>query len=421
MVGGGIVGASVPYWLAKMGWSDSILLERRELTLGSTWHAAGNNAVGLLGKDHQHLTPRKLLAKYHSPVVARPMQRNFFSVKIRHRKSLQTCFLIVVASFLTLPGSLQSEEVHQNLDALNPLAAFRDCDLCPEMIVMPTGSFMMGAIPGESRNPWGITGPVDQKGKVPRVRPPDKINIIPNEHPRHRVDMDIPYAIARNETTHAEWMACVDDGGCTHVPDHRVLMPGGYKPLGPDHPVINVSYLDTLEYVAWLNLMAGEEVYRLPTEAEWEYAARAGTETPFAQGEELTADQANFSRRSTEHVLGRGQEPRVSVPELVDRYSPVPVNELDAANAWGVRHMSGNVFELTQSCWSDAHLDLSSDSAYLADAKSQGSCRRVGKGGAYSTAMDAIRPAARVRPTEDFRRDSLGFRVIRELNNVGDM
>ncbi len=345
------------------------------------------------------------------------MQRPYFGSPLRPR----TCLAAVLASLVALPDPSHSKDVHPDYSALKPLERFQDCDRCPEMVVMPPGSFMMGAIPGESRNPFDIQGPVDQKGKIPRVRTPDEINIIPNVHPRHRVDMDIPYAIARNETTHAEWMACVDAGVCTHVPDHRVLMPGGYKELGPDHPVVNVSYLDTLEYVAWLNLKAGEEVYRLPTEAEWEYAARAGTETPFAQGEELTAEQANFSRRSTEHVLGRGRDPRVSLPELVDRYSPVPVNELDAANGWGVRHMSGNVYELTLSCWSDEHLGLSSDSAYLANGDMRRSCRRVTKGGAFTTAMDGLRPAARVRPTEDYRRDFLGFRVVRELNNFGGM
>src|SRR5690606_27643739 len=125
---------------------------------------------------------------------------------------------------------------------------------------------------------------------------------------------------------------------------HRVLTPSGYRELGPQHPVINVSYLDSLEYVAWLNGQVGAEVYRLPTEAEWEYAARAGTETPFAQGDELTAEQANFSRSASENLRG---EP---MPWLLDRYMPVPVNELGAANAWGVRHMSGNVVELTLSC-----------------------------------------------------------------------
>ena len=299
-----------------------------------------------------------------------------------------------------------------------PLEQFRECDVCPEMIVMPHGSFMMGAIPGESRNPFDFYAPVDAKGFLPRVRGPDEINIIANEHPRHRVEMDIPYAIARNEITHAEWMACVEGGGCSHVPDHRVLTLNGYIPLGPDHPAINVSYLDALEYVAWLNKQVGAQVYRLPTEAEWEYAARAGTETPFAQGEELTADQANFSGEGTEYLLGRGQEPRVSLPELVDRDMPVPVNELDAANAWGVRHMSGNVEELTQSCWSDEHLGLLRDSAYLANGDTQRSCRRVAKGGAFNTAMDDVRAARRFRPTEDFRDSNFGFRVVRELGKI---
>ncbi|MGL4310017.1 MAG: formylglycine-generating enzyme family protein [Paracoccaceae bacterium] len=299
--------------------------------------------------------------------------------------------------------------------SLAPLQQFRECEHCPEMIVMPPGDFMMGAVPGESKNPFDAYGPIDAKGHPPRLRRPDEINIIANEHPRHRVEMDIPYAIARNEITHAEWMICVQDGGCSHNPDHSVLTMGGYKALGPQHPVVNVSWLDAQEYVAWLNKHVREQVYRLPTEAEWEYAARAGTETPFAQGEELTADQANFSRTGTEYLLSRGKEPRVSLPDLVDRGGPVPVDDLDAANAWGVRHMSGNVEELTLSCWSDEHLGLTTESAYLADAKSQTTCRRVAKGGAYETAMDRVRLARRTRPLEDRRRDFLGFRVVREF------
>ncbi len=131
-------------------------------------------------------------------------------------------------------------------------------------------------------------------------------------------------------------------------------MPGGYKSPRPNHPAINVSYLDTLEYVAWLNAQVGAPVYHLPTKAEWEYAARADTETPFAQSEALTAEQANFSRRSTEHVLGK------VMPELVDLYQPVEVDDLDAANTWGVRHMSGYADELTLSCWSELHLSVTS-------------------------------------------------------------
>jgi len=333
-------------------------------------------------------------------------------------KRILQSFIIVAAMsvsiFFPFSGAADGTIHYQLTDGrvVASLERFRECDLCPEMIVMPPGSFMMGAIRGESRNPFDIYAPMDAVDFKMRIRGPDEIDIIPNEHPRHPVEMDIPYAIARNEVTHAEWTACVDDGGCTHVPDHRVLTPSGYTPLGSDHPVINVSYLDGQEYVAWLNAQVGADVYRLPTEAEWEYAARAGTQTRFAQGDELTANQANFSRRSTEHLRGRG----VKLPEFVNRWTPVPVNELDAANAWGVRHMSGNVYEVTMSCWSDEHLGLPTDSAYMEIAKLEGTCRRVAKGGAYTTAMDGLRPASRIHPTEDYRRDFLGFRIIRELD-----
>lgn len=95
---------------------------------------------------------------------------------------------------------------------------------------------------------------------------------------------------------------------------------------------------------------------------------------------------------------------------------PVEVDALDAANAWGLRHMSGNVEEVTLSCWSKAHLGLPTDRAYLAHALSHEHCpRRVAKGGSFSKGGDGLRPAERTRPTEDTRRDFVGFRVVREL------
>lgn len=283
---------------------------------------------------------------------------------------------------------------------------FKECDVCPEMIVMPLGSFMMGAIEGESRDPFDLY----REDATGRRRSPDEINIIPNEHPRHPVEINIPYAIGRNEVTHAEWMACVVDGGCSHNPDHRVLtLERGYVAVGPEHPVINVSFLDAQEYVAWLNSKFEADFYRLPTEAEWEYAARAGTTTRFAQGDNLTAEQANFGRRATE--IGRG----MSMPELIDRNMPVAVNALDAANTWGVRHMSGNVAEVTLSCYSDKHLGFPTSSSYLDYALVSQPCQRVGKGGWFNTGMDIVRLARRMRPTEDYRRDFYGFRVIREF------
>ena len=329
------------------------------------------------------------------------------------RSYLKHILAVVVCGSVLLPVPAVTEGgvFYELVDGrkVAPLESFRECDRCPEMIVMPLGTFMMGAKRGESGNPFDLYGP----NATGRVRGPNEINIIPSEHPRHPVEMDIPFAIAINELTHAEWMACVVDRGCSHTPDHRVLThKEGYVPLGPDHPVINVSYLAALEYVAWLNGRVGADLYRLPTEAEWEYAARAGMQTRFAQGDELTADQANFSWAATEHL--RQIPKRVQLPHLTNRRRPVPVHELDAANAWGLRHMSGNVRELTQSCWTDEHIGLASDSAYLHLARSQSNCRRVAKGGAFTTAMDGVRPARRHRPTETFRRHSLGFRLVRE-------
>lgn len=332
-------------------------------------------------------------------------RREEMRVTLTLRQAMLFCSIVLVP----VSGTAQDEISYQLTDgsSVAPLERFRECDQCPEMIVMPLGSFTMGAIEGESRNPFDFYGENATGG----VRGPDEVNIMPSEHPRHPVEMDIPYAMGRNELTHAEWMSCVEDGGCTHDPDHTVLTSrDGYVSLGPDHPVINVSYLDALEYVAWLNGLVGVDAYRLPTEAEWEYAARSDTETRFAQGDELTTNQANFSRLATEHVQGR------SFPSLAEREIPVRVFELDAANAWGLRHMSGNVAEVTLSCWSDTHLGLATDSAYLANARSHIPCdRRVAKGGGHGTAMDGLRPARRVRPTEDRRRDYRGFRIIREL------
>lgn len=105
------------------------------------------------------------------------------------------------------------------------------------------------------------------------------------EGPAHEVIIDIPIAMGCNKVTRAEWLACVDDGSCSHTPDPRIrkFEGGYYYSDDPRHPVIDVSYLDAQEYVAWLNQKTGTNAYRLPTEAEWEYAARAGTRGRFAR------------------------------------------------------------------------------------------------------------------------------------------
>ncbi len=312
-------------------------------------------------------------------------------------------------SLLLLSTPLAAEEsyVVANGSIVVPLDVFQECDVCPEMAVMPLGSFMMGASEGES---WSSIWDVEGKGPV-AYEGPDGLYNIPHEGPQHEVLMDTPYAMGVNEVTHAEWMACVRDGGCSHNPDHSVVVfRRGDVELGPDHPAIDVSLLDIQEYVAWLNARVGVEAYRLPTEAEWEYAARAGTTTRFAQGDVLTSDQANFSGDGTEHNRGR------PFPNLLSRAVPVPVDELDAANPWGLRHMSGNVYEITISCFTKRHLGLPTNSAYL-DHAEQGCDRYVAKGGGYEMAMDGVRPSFRIGPYDDYRRSFVGFRLVRIFPN----
>ena len=292
-----------------------------------------------------------------------------------------------------------------------PLDTFQDCPVCPVMVELPLGSFVMGGPPGESRLNvhWGPP--------IRSVTPEDPY-IAEHEGPLHRVEIDRPIAMGRDEVTFGEWMACVEDGGCGgyRPPMEMLAAPGDQTPrrvaLTRQHPVNEVSYLDMQLYVDWLNEKVGTPVYRLPTEAEWEYAARAGTQTPFWTGDEIGTDRANTLGSATEIMLGEAR------PDLVSRGVPVPVKELDAANPWGLRHMEGNVMERTISCWTERHADWATASEYL-DAATDTSCRRVLKGGGYTNAMDYGRPARRAGTAEDARTRLARFRVVWEMDDVG--
>ncbi|WP_170414619.1 formylglycine-generating enzyme family protein [Ruegeria atlantica] len=290
-----------------------------------------------------------------------------------------------------------------------PLEMFQECDVCPEMIVLPLGEFMMGGPPGESKQNVKF----DEAGNWIPVTP-DNPYIAFHEAPVHKVTVDLPVAMGRNEITHDQWMACVQDGGCGgYEPQDFIRLPKSKRAkVRGNHPVITVSYLDAVAYTNWLNSKVGMDVYRLPTEAEWEYAARAGTQTPFAQGEEVTTDQVNFLGSATEIMLGEER------PDLVSRGTPVPVDQLDAANAWGLRHMSGNVVELTMSCWTDTYAGWETSSRYLEMAVTTPCEKIMSRGGAYPFAMDASRLANRGRGFRDTRSTVAGFRVLRELKQA---
>jgi formylglycine-generating enzyme required for sulfatase activity len=192
----------------------------------------------------------------------------------------------------------------------------------------------------------------------------------------------------------------------------KVINTPAFLRIGGRYPVSDVSYLDAVAYVAWLNQKLGTDAYRLPTEAEWEYAARAGTTTRFAQGYEPTAEQANISGAATASMEQRERS------DLRTLGYPVPVDELDAANPWGLRHMSGNLDEITLSCYRGDTARLppwASTSEWLSQTNGE-SCERMLRGGNYGQDMNEARVAARGPMREHTRLDFIGFRIVKELD-----
>jgi formylglycine-generating enzyme required for sulfatase activity len=271
-----------------------------------------------------------------------------------------------------------------------PLDPFRECEGCPEMIALPLASFTMGAPPEQSA---GMEWTAD-----PAVNP---LRARLTEGPVHEVEIDLPIAMGRNEVTVGEWALCVPEGGCSHDPGRDFRWAGAAIVLTDRHPVVDISWNDMQEYIAWLNARVGADVYRLPTEAEWEYAARAGTGTVFAQGDTLRPDQARF----------------FTSIDQVEPALPASVDALDAANPWGLRHMSGNVRERTLSCWTDRHMLLPRSALHLIAAESIEDCRRVSKGGNFAFGSIFARPGVRGHSGQDTSSSLAGFRLVRALDS----
>lgn len=192
------------------------------------------------------------------------------------------------------------------------------------------------------------------------------------------------FALARTETTVGQWKACVAAGGCAAKT--------GLRWAEDNMPMTNVSFADAQAYAAWLSRRSGQH-YRLPSEAEWEYAARAGTQTLFPWGAGMEEGKA-----TCQHC-----DPRF------DR-RPAPVGTMEA-NGWGLSDMNGNVWEWTNDCWFPSHQDRPRD----AIARLVADCpKRVVKGGSWYYVPYQSRSSARVG--EDVRNYGydIGFRVARD-------
>lgn len=248
--------------------------------------------------------------------------------------------------------------------ATPPTAIFQDCPYCPSMVVVPPGSFMMGSVIGEA-------------GREP-------------DEEQHRVDIRQPFAIGQFEVTFQEWDQCRAEGGCN-----------GYAP--PDQgwgrgrkPVINVSWLDAQAYIAWLNgklgLTGRPDRFRLPTEAEWEYAARSGGRD---FNPALTTPM-NVNYKTDNKDTFRGQT--VIVGSL-------PANDLR------LHEMQGNAREWVEDCYGSYAIAPADGSA----ATNSNCKERVRRGGSWSNSITGVRPANRAKDQPKDRGNDLGFRLARSL------
>jgi formylglycine-generating enzyme required for sulfatase activity len=245
---------------------------------------------------------------------------------------------------------------------------FKDCPTCPEMVVVPAGTFTMGSPANEPERSFG-------EAQVP-------------------VSIALPFAVGRFAVTFDEWDACVADDGCNR-----------YKPAeaGWDRgkqPVINVNWDDAATYAAWVSRKTGK-IYRLLSEAEREYVTRAGTTTPFWWGSSITTQQANYDGTFTYAGGSKGEQRKRTT--LVDSFEP---------NPWGLYNVHGNVWEWTEDCW---YYKIKNHGD--GRASTTGSCiSRVVRGGSWDDFPKYLRSASRKSGLHSSRDKKYGFRLARTLD-----
>lgn len=263
-------------------------------------------------------------------------------------------------SLLPIEGVVIPKAHTNQPKTIKPGAVYKDCDDCPEMVVIPEGSFLMGSPPDPEQDPFSNAKPV-------KIGEND-------ERPQHSVNIQT-FAIGKYEITQEQWYAVMGNN------------PSSNK--GRTLPVENVSWDDAQLFVQKLSQKTGKK-YRLPSEAEWEYAARGGSTTAYPWGN----SDAELHVYAWFSAIANGTNP-------VGLKNP---------NQFGLYDMIGNVWEWTQDCWNRNYEGAPTDGS----AWTGGDCsRRVLRGGSWYGVPQDLRTADRIGFTAASRYDDDGFRVAR--------
>jgi formylglycine-generating enzyme required for sulfatase activity len=346
---------------------------------------------------------------------------NLWTVAIEHSGEHYGQLVVYYRANNLVPPDTRRHQAQESQPAAvqrAPGTVFRDCPDCPEMVVVPAGSFTMGSSAEEKS--WAASHGGSRYA-------------VADEAPQHQVSLP-SFALGKYDVTRGEYAASAREtgypagDGCGRS---RAIFKWEKDPKltweNPGHaqtdrdPVVCVSWQDAKAYVAWLNgrvrqksSASGDGPYRLSSEAEWEYAARAGTTTKFYWGDDAAAAPVHawFNANSgCEKVEGL----------FCDHGQTHPVGA-KPPNAFGLYDMAGNVWQWTEDCYDNSYAGIPADGraneAPSNDPKANdghGDCLRVDRGGSWMFPAWLLRPATRERNPADYSNDIMGFRVARTL------
>jgi formylglycine-generating enzyme required for sulfatase activity len=327
-------------------------------------------------------------------------------------------FLIILVCALLAAGAGSAQD-------LPPGKTFRDCPDCPEMVVIPAGSFLMGSSQADSERDFAAVPqpPADATGGSAVTDASLARQFMPREHPQHSVTIARRFALGKFPVTTAEFAAFVREtnrktSNCFIHFSKGLDGSGvawqhpGFDPSDRD-PVVCVNWFDARAYVDWLNKKPGGDYaagrYRLPDEAEWEYAARAGTQTSRWWG--VSIGVANARCDGCEAPCGQQSSANAPPACAAETMRTSAVGSYPA-NPFGLYDMLGNVWQLTDDCWHESYDGAPADGS----AWFTGDCnRRPLRGGGWASSPWSLRSATRAGVKVNQADNASGFRVAKTL------